>query len=320
MPDPVNQEQPYQALDALRDGFLRIAPIELRNWVNSEEALSDDLRSPELARKIVEDPEWKISTHQILRLSSSGVMVLDQEAGTAHCHTLTGFALPPSGGSTEVPVTLDSENDGLCGQWVAAISVDGTAALLAESDWVDSIDMTTSRIRIAMLHGTEFDPPCGVNVRYAITFQAASAYCDRYDCALVMRRAVSLAARRHAGEDATALGAGAILPDAPARLAEYQKMKALAEVPGIHVLPGLGAVPKWVYDTFEDDVVFPIDLDDGKTYLARLGFGALGSHDSPDNLFAVYRLDGDDLVPFAGVMLRATRDKIISVESQPLAR
>jgi hypothetical protein len=65
--------------------------------------------------------------------------------------------------------------------------------------------------------------------------------------------------------------------------------------------------------TFVHDVTFPINLEDGKAYLARLGHAGRGWRESSDYLLAVYRTDGQQLVPVAGLSIDAVRSRIVSV-------
>ena len=83
--------------------------------------------------------------------------------------------------------------------------------------------------------------------------------------------------RLRQGENAETLSAGVIRPDKRNEGADYRRMAeiALGDKQAVE-LPTFGVTLDTPYTTFADLITFPLRLDDGYVYLARMGHGSLG--------------------------------------------
>ena len=278
--------------------------------------VQDHAADAALARKLRDFPQG-----EAMRLGQSRVWVLDGVESRLGCHSVMTVVVPPGGGAAHeiaLPGALDPSS--LCGlSALSAVSIDGTPALWIEQSGAFANAPEQSTISIAGLRGEAFAPPCTVTVSYDIADRAAHAFCDGVDCVPLLRRAELLAMRLRQGETADSLGAGVVLSEGDD--VDYRRMTEMLAVDKNPVsLPTFGvSLPDMIYGTFADPVVFPMRLDDGAVYLARLGHGTatLGMLEparTADTLLALYRLRDEKVAPAASVYVSAKRTGISGVE------
>lgn len=253
--------------------------------------------------------------YNTMRIGNSNVWVLDSVSGTAFCHSLVGLVLSLNHPAHEAQLTI-AGNGALCGMSaVSGVIVGGLPALWVESDGGFTPSFANSEITLAPVTGEDFQPPCGISVKYAMSFQAKQAFCDHdVDCVAVIEAAVTLATRRDAGDEARQLSAGVLPFESPSIQADFGDLQAVAaRETGPLKLPTFGhplAVDS--YDVFSDSVEFPTRID-GKIYLARIGHGRRGWRETADYLVGLYKSGGGGVVPVAGVSIEAQRRRVVSV-------
>jgi hypothetical protein len=258
-----------------------------------------------------------------VRFGETDVWLLDRVDGTLGCHTPLTVVVPAKGAAHEVALPGDPDPTALCAlSALTAVSIDGTPALWIEQSGAFSNAPEQSSIVVTAVRDGVFGQPCSVVVDYAMTEEAAHAFCDGIDCVALIRSAEILAMRLLQKETADSLGAGALetaagRPDGGKPVDEaaaYQRMAAIVAGESQPVeLPTFGASIDTPYTMFADQVVFPLRLDDGHVYLARMGHGGFGWRQTPDVLLALYRLRDDRPVAAASVYVRVRRSGIVGV-------
>lgn len=310
---------PLRALVAEQGGFLHVMEAE---HVMDAEHLGAGLKRAvaELAARGSQAADDlapvtdRRSRRYVISFAANDVSVIDVVGGAESCHTLVGLAGVQAGDAHQVQVTMHTG----CGIDVFGAAIGGRPALLVDDEGWNSGDYTRSDLAISSLDREQFAPPCTVAIHYDVGFHAQDTSCRGVDCALVGRKAEALVASREAGGNADSLGAGAIPVGAAQMDADYQRLAALAAGDMDPRLPTFGDAAG-SYNRFDATISFPMSLDDGQVYLARLGHGSFGWRSTPDYLFAAYALDGDAMRPVAGVYLKAERTRIASVQVKPLA-
>lgn len=251
-----------------------------------------------------------------VRFGDTDMWLLDRVDGTLGCHTPATVAVPAGAPAHEADLPGSPDPTDLCGlSAMAAVSIDGMPALWIEQSGAFSNLLSQSKISIAALHDGSFTPPCSLTVDYTIADQATHAFCDGVDCVPLIRGAEILAMRLRQDETADSLGAGAIRNDEEG--ADYRRMSEIvSETKQPAELPTFGVSVNTPYLSFADQVTFPLRLEDGKVYLARMGHGGFGWRQTADTLLALYRLRDDQLVPAASVYIGAHRTGIIAIATQ----
>ena len=278
------------------------------------DALARDHAAPaELVKKLRELPPARA-----LRFGTGPVWLLDRVDGTLGCHTMLAVAVPAFGAAHEVALPPLGENVDLCAlSALAAVSIGGDPALWIEQSGAFSDARPRSAVTIAALRADGFAPPCTVTIDYAVTDQATHAFCDGIDCVPLIRTAELLAMRLRNGETAETLGAGVVSPGMPEDAADYRRMAAIVAADTQPLdLPTFGVSLDTPYTAFSDPLSFPLRLQDGRIYLARIGHGSFGWRMSPDTLLAVYRLRDDRPVPAASVYVAARPSGVAAVSVQ----
>jgi hypothetical protein len=121
--------------------------------------------------------------------------------------------------------------------------------------------------------------------------------------------------RLRQGETAETLGAGAITTEAEG--IAYQHMAETVTVDKQPAdLPTFGVTLDTPYTAFSDQVIFPLRLEDGQVYLARMGHGGFGWRQTADTLLALYRQRDEKPTPAASVYISARRTGIVGVAVQ----
>jgi hypothetical protein len=275
------------------------------------DALAQDHGAPDaLVRKLRDQPPTTV-----MRFGSGAVWLLDRVDGTLGCHTIRAVAVPTNGPAHEVPLPEAPDPSDLCAlSALTAVTIGNAPALWIEQSGAFSNTLTQSTVVIAALGEGGFQQPCDLVIDYAVTDRATHAFCDGIDCVTLIRTAELLAMRLRAEEPAASLGAGALSGERPEAAAAWQRMAALAAAETQPAeLPTFGVSLDTPYVTFTGAVTFPLRLDDGRIFLARLGHGGFGWRQSPDTLLALYRLQDDRLVPAASVYVAARREGIAAV-------
>nr|WP_294548752.1 hypothetical protein [uncultured Rhodopila sp.] len=278
------------------------------------DALARDHAAPaDLVRKLGELPPARA-----LRFGTGPLWLLDRVDGTLGCHTTLAVAVPATGPAHEVALPTLGENADLCAlSALTAVSIGGDPALWIEQSGAFSDAQARSTVTVAAVRPDGFAPPCTVTIDYAVAGHVAHAFCDGIDCVPLIRTAELLAMRLRNGETAETLGAGVVSPEVPEDAADYRRMAAVvaADTQPLE-LPTFGVSLDTPYTAFSDPVSFPLRLQDGRIYLARIGHGSFGWRMSPDTLLAVYRLRDDHPVPAASVYVAARPNGIAAVSVQ----
>jgi hypothetical protein len=313
MPAPVGVQTPLDALAALQDGVLRLVEPESSSGKKVSALLLKQGAAPALVAQIA---AWEETNLDVVQLPGSDVRLFVHSEGTAHCAEVVAVAKASSGNAIEIPIGGLSDPSFACSVYLSGGAVNGTPAILIEEDGAFTPAYTHSNIWLYALHGHTFDPPCSVKVRYTVAFRTQHAYCngDGVDCALLMQKADASVAQRDAGATAESLGTDATASWSPKMNADYRVMAELAQSAHDSMLPTFGASFTG-FVGFRDDVVFPISLDNGTAYIARLGHGSMGWRESAGYLMAVYKLGDNQLVPVAGLAIEPRRSRIVSVET-----
>jgi hypothetical protein len=285
--------------------------------------IQDHAAEPPLAAKLRDLPP-----QNAMQFGDTDIWLLDRVDGSLGCHTAMTVVVPPQGAAPgaapgaaqgaahEIAMPGSPDPSALCAlSALTAVSIDGTPALWIEQSGAFSNAMAQSTISITGLRGPAFAPPCTVTVDYAVTDRATHAFCDGVDCVPLIRIAEILAMRLRQEETADSLGAGVLRNDQDA--ADYRRMaEIMTEDKQPAELPTFGASLDTAYTTFADALIFPLQLEDGHVYLARLGHGAMGWRQTGDTLLALYRLRDDKPAPVASVYVSALRTAIAGVTIQ----
>ena len=265
---------------------------------------------PPLAEKLGATPP-----RDMVRLGETEVWLLDRVEGTLGCHNAVAAVIPANGSAHEIPLPGAPDPSDLCAlSALAGVTINGAPALWIEQSGAFSNAFGQSTIVIAALNDGSFAPPCEVTVDYAITDRVTHALCPGLDCIPLIQAAGVLAMRLRQGESVETLSAGVIRRDKQNDGADYRRMAeiALGDKQAVE-LPTFGVTLDTPYTTFADLVTFPLRLDDGYVYLARMGHGSFGWRQSADTLLALYRLRDDHLTPAASVTIAAERSGLTDV-------
>ncbi len=307
-PAPLREQTPLAQLAAIKRGESGLAKAG-QSIVDA--LVSDHAANPDLVQKLQATPPAEAT-----RFGDGDVWLLDRVEGTLGCHTLMTVAVPPGGPAHEVELPEKPDPTALCAlSALAAVSIDGHPALWVEQSGSFSNSLVESTVSIAGLNGEAFAPPCSMVVDYDVAEHATHAFCDGVDCVPLVRTAEILAMRLRQEETAESLGGDVIRDDADG--AGYRRMAEIAAADKEAAeLPTFGVSLDTPYVTFADQVTFPVRLDDGAVYLARMGHGGFGWRQTADTLLALYRLRDDRLVPAASVYVSARRTGIAGVAVQ----
>jgi hypothetical protein len=306
----LQHETPLQQLTAADQIAFQVGAKDLARPGQSiaDALIQDHAADPALAAKLRDQPP-----REAMRFGNTDIWLLDRVDGTLGCHTATTVVVPAQGAAHEIAMQGSPDPSALCAlSALTAVSIGGAPALWIEQSGAFSNAMAQSTITVAGLQGAAFAPPCTVTVDYTLTDRATHAFCDGIDCVPLIRTAEILAMRLRQEETAESLGVGVLGNDQDS--ADYRRMvdimtadKQPAE------LPTFGVALDAAYTSFADPVMFPLQLQDGHIYLARLGHGALGWRQSGDTLLALYRWRDDMPVPAASVYISAERTAIADV-------
>ncbi len=272
-------------------------------------AAADVQADPPLAGKLAAAPP-----RDMVRLGETEVWLLDRVEGTLGCHTAVAAVIPANGPAHEIPLPGSPDPSDLCAlSALAGVTIDGVPALWIEQSGAFSNRFDQSTVVVAALNGGGFAPPCEVIVEYALTDRVTHALCPELDCIPLIQAAGVLAMRLRQGENAETLSAGVILGNKQADGAEYNRMAEIASNEKAADLPTFGVTLDTPYTAFADFVTFPLRLNDGYVYLARMGHGSFGWRQTADTLLALYRLRDDRLAPAASVTISAVRSGVTDV-------
>lgn len=313
---PLHEQTPLAQLTEAAPGSVKAA--ETGSLGKPGQSVADALARDHAAPAALVKKLRELPPAQALRFGTGPLWLFDRVDGTLGCHTTLAVAVPASGPAREVDLPALGDNADLCAlSELTAVSIGGEPALWIEQSGAFSDTQAQSTVTIAAARTDGFAPPCTVIVGYAVTEHATHAFCDGIDCVPLIRTAEMLAMRLRNGETAETLGAGAVSPDKAQESADYRRMAAIvADDKQPLELPTFEVSLDTPYTGFSDPVTFPLRLQDGRIYLARIGHGSFGWRMSPDTLLAVYRLRDDHPVPAASVYVAARQSGVASVSVQ----
>ncbi len=165
---------------------------------------------------------FKESTPRIFRSGGkNGLVLLDAEAGAAHCHSSFLFSL-----ATDVPVALalpaSDDPNALCAHGGVALGSAAGTQFFAQT-YDDSLE--TDWLRIFRPAGDAVAKACAIDARYAIATEVVEKYCAQPDtCAALEGRVAQWAqifgqsGGKSVGPALAPIGAGALPEDDPAAL------------------------------------------------------------------------------------------------------
>ena len=264
---------------------------------------------PPLAEKLSATPP-----QEMVRLGETEVWLLDRVEGTLGCHVAVAAVIPDNEPAHEIPLPGNPDPSDLCAlSALTGVTIDGAPALWIEQSGAFSNAFGQSTIVIAALDKENFAPPCEVTIDYAISDRVTHAICPELDCVPLIQAAGVLAMRLRQGENAETLSAGVIRPSKQNEGADYRRLAEIALGDNAVELPTFGVTLGTPYTSFANLVTFPLRLDDGYVYLARMGHGSFGWRQSADTLLALYRLRDDRLAPAASVTIEAGRSGVVDV-------
>ena len=247
----------------------------------------------------------------LFRLPQTDLWLFDAPgAPGAPCNQAALLHVPAQGAASRVALPeLDGE-DCATTRWTPALLA-GQPVLIAHQ-----VDRAYPRDRASLWvtepQGAALAPPCRIDASYSIVYLTDSGYCDGVDCARVRAAAEALMARREAGEADYAEAIGPAAPLAARLRADYARLRALgAAVLASRQVPTFGrhaAAGPLDYQLNGSGAPLPIDLGDGRAYLALFGDEGAGLRETGNYLLAVYGLRRDEagtelVVPVAGVRL-----------------
>jgi hypothetical protein len=309
----LQQETPLKQLTAAAQIEFQVGAKDLAKSGQSiaDALIQDHAADPPLAAKLRDQPP-----QDAIRFGATDIWLLDRVDGTLGCHTAMTVVVPTQGAAHEIAMQGSPDPSALCAlSALTAVSIGGTPALWIEQSGAFSNAMAQSTIAIARSQGAGFAPPCTVTVDYTVTDRATHAFCDGIDCVPLIRTAEILAMRLRQEETADSLGAGALGRDQDS--ADYRRMaEIMTSDKQPAELPTFGATLDTFSTSFVDPVMFPLQLQDGHVYLARLGHGALGWRQTGDTLLALYSWRDDKPTPVASVYISAQRTAIADVTVQ----
>lgn len=276
-------------------------------------ATADVQADAPLAEKLAATPP-----RDMVRLGETEVWLLDRVDGTLGCHVAVAAVIPANAPAHEIPLPGNPDPSDLCAlSALTGVTIDGAPALWIEQSGAFSNRFGQSTVVIAALNDKSFAPPCEVTIDYALADRVTHALCPELDCIPLIQAAGVLAMRLRQGENAETLSAGVIRGDKQADGGDYPRMAEIASGEKQAVdLPSFGVTLDTPYTTFADFVTFPLRLNDGYVYLARMGHGSFGWRQTADTLLALYRLRGDRLTPAASVMITAARSGVMDVAAR----
>ena len=303
---PLREQTPLAALTAIS-----AVGMGSRDLVKPGQSIADALMpnaDSNLGRKLRDMPPTSA-----MRLGDSDIWLLDRVDGTLGCHTPMVVALPAGGGSYEIAMPGTPDPSAMCAlSALAAVTIQGTPALWIEQSGAFSNQITQSSVAVAALRGQAFAPPCLMTFDYSVSDSVTHAFCDGVDCVPLIRRAQILAMRLRQGERGDSLGAGAIRDEEEG--ADYRRMaQVIANDTQPAELPSFGVSLDTPYTVFVDAETFPMRLDDGAVYLARIGHGGFGWRQTADTLLELYRFRGDKLTVAGSVYVAARRTGIAGI-------
>lgn len=332
MPQPLLEDQPnLLRLAALPNSVLHLAEIDAR-----PRALSAHERNPltgkgrpeaiqkryEVPRPIAEQVAAMDQAPLVLRLPHSDVRVFDEVVTATECHaSQLAWNIPAAGAPASVALTLSTpEHDCWSPVVYTGAEIGGAPALLAEFNWVGTGAFDRSEIRVARLHDLEFDPPCSVNVRFAITWKVTKFWCSGVRCDALHKELDYLDGRLDQGERIPDIARSilqmaantTINPMAQSTIAEYQNLLSRANAAeAAHTFPNGPAG----FVVLQDKAFVPIVPPDGHAFLARIGHPLWREQIWPEYQAVIYGLDPDNgLEAIAGADLQPVHTKITAVE------
>jgi hypothetical protein len=153
-------------------------------------------------------------------------------------------------------------------------------------------------ISVTLWNGVHWLPECHASIKFRSEFKVTDQFCNGVDCAAFSEQAKSLAAKCDADPKAYETAASEI----GARSAEFTRMTQRVG-DWDDQMPTFGGTASSSYTGFGAGcALMPVTVG-GQTYMARLSNGSLGWRESPDYVFAAYRMAGNKLEPVAGIYI-----------------
>jgi hypothetical protein len=223
--------------------------------------------------------------------------------GSANCQSFVFFQVAPDGRAEliEQPPVIVNGQDGklmFCTGF-GVHSYVGEAG--GEPAFIVDIDRDQDEeIRITPWRDGAWQKECSVAVHYDATFTVDERYCQGVDCEAFGAWAREIVMRYDKNPEIAAQ-----LPKPDDRYTPL--LSGQAE------LPTFGKSSPSQQDFADEPTVAWELVHDDKHYIARIGHGGIGWRKYPDYVLALYRPDGDKLVPVAGIRIAKSRGKPLSV-------
>jgi hypothetical protein len=286
---------------------------ELRQKYKADKKLQD------LASSIAENSE----TLDLVRIGNSSVYVLEAIAGSAYCVNFTFFKTAENSNSSQIlaPSVLDASDPTLC--W-DGLGFTGKAfensVFITESS--SSKNEFKTKITIVPWEGARWQPACEVEVRFPSKLKITQQFCGETNCQQVVDKGLELASLW----DRDAKGFRKSVKNSRVNLRDFERMKSLFgnSQNGANVrLPSFGKEIMSSYDSFATrPEQFIVNIGD-ETYFGIISRAYFGWRESPDILFAAYKLSKDKLEPVVGAFVSKTRgspEKIEVHDAVPLKK
>lgn len=238
--------------------------------------------------------------------------------GTAHC-TFERFFTRNSDDTLSSIATPEAYGNLCWSSWRDVGIIAGKPALIEQEE--QDHPLMGLDVEITPWSAAEWTKACRVSIRFNDAFRVAEQFCSDHQavCSSAQSLAPKLAQALARVVDGKTLGD--VSPPTPVEAKDFDARLASAKKafethdPGDAVLPTFGANPRTEFPYYgSTDAVVLVDVD-GKTYIARVGIGALGWRDIGDYLVAIYSDDQNGLNPVASYVVQRRVSGLQSVET-----
>lgn len=298
------------ALSAEPNGSLK---VDKNGWVGEKREaltkLSSEFRASEKLIKAVASiagsGEWFV---RFYRSGHRTLYAAEVTRGSSSCQHFVFFDAASNGQAQQVKAPLVVEGgdstsfcSGATG-WIGEAG--GESAFIVEHDnGSPNVD-----IGITPWRNDGWQRECHVGIHFDAELKVTDQFCKNVNCASFCDIAQTLAVKFD--RDPKSAASTTLLSN-NLQSEKFARMKQLmdADKTGLRAqLPTFGAYAKSSYTGFSGAILFPVVVG-GETFLAQLGGAAFGWRESPDYLFAAYRLGDDGLEPVAGIYISKIRSR-----------
>jgi uncharacterized protein len=292
-------------LDSVPNSSVKIAQKELMSGSLAEvdAALKSNFNaSPQLIDAIKRLSGGGNVTIRVYEAGPSNLHMAEVIRGTAGCQHFAFFGTSRDivmSGPVDAPLVVKHGDEAsFCrGEqgWIGIAQ--SSPAFFVERGLGNTVD-----ISVTLWNAGHWQPECHASIKFRSEFKVADRFCNGVDCTAFSAQAKSLAAKCDADPKAYDAAASEI----GSRSAEFNRMKQ-------HIgewndqMPTFGNTASSSYTGFGAGcALMPVKVG-GETYIARLSNSSLGWRESPDYVFAAYRMAGDKLEPVAGIYIAKLR-------------